>query len=226
MPAPQRIVDPRCASTTQVLAGLLDELDVELTGGEGGIAEPLFVGLATDTGWFRFDNADAEAFAFATRLLRCGVDKSGLYQLIEETQRQQRLLLTARALQSVEFVDDESVAVMSLTQQDFEETGGSTQDITGLINEPMVVRQVRVSILLTQMEAGSTKVSFRSKPPAPGQRPDEFTDVNRLAGKFGGGGHVHAAGCRMDMDLPEARRAIIDAIETPAENKTPSQALS
>jgi len=215
--APQRIVDARCASTTQVLANLLDELDVPLVGGEGGISDALFVGLATDTGWFRFDNADAEAFAFATRLLRTGVDKSRLYQQVEETQRPQRLQLAARALQSIGFVDDESVAVMSLSQRDFEETGGMPQDITGLINEPMFVRQVRVSILLTQREEDLTKVSFRSKPPGPGQAPDEFTDVNRLAEKFGGGGHVHAAGCVLNMNLDDARRAIIEAVETPAE---------
>ncbi|MHC5003749.1 MAG: DHH family phosphoesterase, partial [Planctomycetota bacterium] len=59
--AARRIVDAAAASTTVVLMPLIDELGVELTGEIGGIAEALFLGLATDTGWFRFSNADGPA---------------------------------------------------------------------------------------------------------------------------------------------------------------------
>jgi phosphoesterase RecJ-like protein len=91
--SPTRIVEPRAAATTQIVLALLDELGFDLAAGidphaggrvgAGSVAEALFVGLATDTGWFRFSNADAAAFAVASRLLALGIDKSALYRLIE-----------------------------------------------------------------------------------------------------------------------------------------------
>jgi len=211
--ASMRVVDASMASATQLLVPLLDELGCPLTGGVGGVAEALFVGLATDTGWFRHNNAGAEVFSVAARLLSHGVDKSRLYQILEETHRPQRLALEARALGSLTYVLDDTVAIMALGMQDFHITGGSLEDLTGLVNMPMVVGRIRISILLAQIEPGLTKVSFRSKPPIPGYEDDGFYDVNKLAQQFGGGGHVHAAGARIEKEIDDARAAIITAVE-------------
>ncbi|MHC4947313.1 MAG: DHH family phosphoesterase, partial [Planctomycetota bacterium] len=143
-----RVVDPACAATTQLVVRLLDELGWEITGGPGGLAEPLFAGLATDTGWFRYSNADADAFAVAARLLACGVDNSRLHQRIEETHAPSRLGLEARALASLAYAADGTVAVMSLARADFDATGGTPADLTSIVNRPMVVARVRASALL------------------------------------------------------------------------------
>ena len=208
--AAHRFIDSKAVSTTAILVPLLDEMKCELTGGIGGVAEALFVGLATDSGWFRYENAGPEAFALAARLLKCGVNKSRLYQIIEETFGPQRLALEARALASLEFVRDGTVAIQSLTQSDFKTTGASLEDVTGLVNTPMTVGAVRVSILLTQTQPRLTKISLRSKPAM--DEGDAFIDVNQLAARFGGGGHVHAAGARVNMDIDQAKAAVIDAI--------------
>lgn len=213
--ASMRLVQPDAVSTTAIVAPLLGEMGCELTGGVGGVAEALFVGLATDSGWFRYANAGAEAFALAAKLLACGVDKPRLFQILEETYGPQRLALEARALASVEFVSNGSVAIQTLRLVDFQETGAAPEDLTGLVNTPLSVGQVRVSILISQNSPGVTKLSFRSKPalpdsmiPGDGQR-SEVVDVNVLAQRFGGGGHVHAAGARVKMDVEAARAAIV-----------------
>ncbi len=225
-----RLVDPSAASTTQLLVGLLDEMGCPLTGGVGGVAEALFVGLATDSGWFRYAAAGAEAFRVAARLMECGVDKSRLYQIIEEQYEPRRLALQARALASVEYARDGAVALMLLGVEDFKATGGSLEDLTTLVNAPMSIGSVRVSILLAQTEPGQTKVSFRSKPqPAdagggavtPGVL-DGPWDVNQFARRFGGGGHTHAAGARLEMDIDRARQAILEAMGEQARRPHPS----
>ena len=209
-----KFISSKAASATQIIAELLDELDCEITGGDGSIAEALFVGLATDTGWFRFSSAKAEAFHLAARLLEKGVDKTKLYQLLEETSRPQRLSLEARALSSLEFLRDGSVTLMMLGLKDFKETNCTGEDLTNLVNAPLVVGEVRVSILLTQMQPKLTKISFRSKPQIKGSNNPPATDVNELALQFGGGGHINAAGARMDCDIDEARKAVIEALKT------------
>jgi phosphoesterase RecJ-like protein len=212
--AARRIVDREAASTTMVLMPLLEVMGVRLGGEVGGVAEALFFGLATDTGWFRFANADARAFLAASRLLETGLDRSRLYRLSEECHRPQRLGLAARALGSVRFLRGASVAIMTIEPRDFIETGGSIEDLTNIVNLPMTVSTVRVSILLTQTEPGRTKISLRSKPPqdeSEAARLEGVWDVDRLAQSFGGGGHVHAAGARVNMNLEDALRAVISA---------------
>ena len=214
--APERIVDVRCASCTQALVPLIDDLAVPL--GPAGrparhtIAEAVFTGLATDTGWFRFSGADDRVYQLAARLLTLGVDKDGLYRMIEQGDPPGRPLLVARALRSLQYACAHRVAVMRLDRRDFEETGTRVDDLAGLVNEPMSVGEVEVAVLLTQTEPDVVKASFRSKPPAvPGGR---FVDVNHVAAHFDGGGHVHAAGARLKGTLDAAAdrvRAVLEA---------------
>jgi phosphoesterase RecJ-like protein len=205
-----RMIDPTAAATAVLVMDLADEMKWKITPGNGGVAEALYAGLASDTGWFRFANADARAFAAASRLLTIGVDKTRLHEIIEENHRPARLAVMARALGSIQYFRDGAVALMSLAMRDFQETGGRPEDLTSIINLPMTVGAVRVSALLTQHEAGKTKVSFRSKPRREGAL---FVDVNQLAQKLGGGGHVHAAGARLAMDLDQAREKVIELLE-------------
>ncbi|MHC4825176.1 MAG: DHH family phosphoesterase [Planctomycetota bacterium] len=214
--APMRIVDATAAATTQVLLPVLQAMGCEITGGPESVAEALFVGLATDTGWFRFPSAGAEALHLAAWLLTRGVDKPRLYQVIEETFRPQRLALQARALASLEYALDGAAVIMTLRPDDFRETGGTMQDVSELVNTPMAVRTIRISILLAQTSAKGTKFSFRSKPDVTGLNNGATIDMNALAQRFGGGGHVHAAGAHVQMDADRAKAALRAALEETA----------
>jgi phosphoesterase RecJ-like protein len=217
--APMRIVDSTAAATTQVLVPVLQAMGCEITGGPESVAEALFVGLATDTGWFRFPSAGAEALKLAAWLLQCGVDKPRLYQVIEETFRPQRLALQGRALATLEYALDGAVAIMTLRPDDFRETRGNMQDVSELVNTPMAIKTVRVSVLLAQTSAKGTKISFRSKPDITGVENGATIDMNVLAQRFGGGGHVHAAGAHVDMDADKAKAALLAALEETANAK-------
>jgi len=170
----------------------------------------LFIGLGTDTGWFRFSNADAKCFADASKLLECGIDRYQLYRTLEETARPPRMELLQRMLSSLEYAGP--VAIMCLRSTDFQETNGSSLDLIGLVNTPMVLENVQASVLLTDTDPTVTKMSFRSKPSLPGQ-PSTLIDVNKLANKFDGGGHVHAAGARVFAPLEEVKQCLIDLLQ-------------
>ncbi len=200
--ASDRIVDTSAAACVQLVLALLDEMGADIGCGIGSAAESLFVGLATDTGWFRFSNADARCFATASRLLEHEVDRYSIYRTIEESASAARMGLLERMLASLTWIADGRVAVMTLRLSDFAETGGTSTDVTGLVNTPMVVDGVQAAILLTEQEDGSTKASLRSKPALPGAQ-DTLIDVNQVAGKIGGGGHVHAAGALVQEPLDE-----------------------
>ncbi|MBL9140223.1 MAG: DHH family phosphoesterase, partial [Phycisphaerae bacterium] len=151
---PARIVQPDCASTTQVLVALMDELNVLLAAPgkstEFSIAEAAFAGLATDTGWFRFSGADDRVYQLAARLLSLGVEKDRLYRVIEQSDLPGRPMLLGRALSSLQFACDDRVAIMRLSRDDFAATGTKPEDLAGLVNEPMCVGSVEVCVLLVE----------------------------------------------------------------------------
>ena len=140
------------------------------------IAEPLYLGCATDTGWFKHPNVTPE-----------------------------RLMLMRRALDSLTFHDDGRVAVMSISQDDFKQTGAGLDDTGGLIDVPKTVGSIRVCALLTELD-GITKVSFRSK------AGEDAVDVNLVAQSLGGGGHKHAAGAKIPAPVGEARTKVLHAL--------------
>ena len=208
-----RLIDPTAAACSQVLTRVLDAMGCTLTGGNGGIAEALFAGLATDTGWFKFSSAGGSVFALAARLMEAGIDKPRLFRMLEENSRPQRLALEARALNSVKYGFEGQLAVMRLGPEDFSETGAETTDLTGMVNAPMVVGRVSVSIILTEPVPGKTKLSFRSKPPKGVKQDLWFADVNNLAARFGGGGHRHAAGGQVSGSIDQTLAKLLEVLE-------------
>jgi phosphoesterase RecJ-like protein len=217
--AARRVVDVSCGSCTALLVELVQAMGVELRAGADdlgrhSIAEAIYMGLATDTGWFRFPNARAKEFVLAAHMLIAGVDKNAMYQQLEQSSRAERMLLQARALSSLEFVvagralGGGEIAIMRLRASDFTETGALLEETSGLVNEPMEVASVRASVLVVEdTAAGVVKLSFRSKPAGEDGR---FVDVNELAARFGGGGHVHAAGAKRKASLD----AVVDEVRT------------
>ncbi|MDP6692805.1 MAG: DHH family phosphoesterase [Phycisphaerales bacterium] len=207
--AEDRIVDVSAAAAAQVVLELLNAMNIDLGSGDGCIAEALFVGLATDTGWFRYSNADARCFADASKLLQHDLNRYDIYRSLEETARPARMALLQRMLASLEIVGN--VAIMSLRSPDFGETGGDSTDLVGLVNTPMVIEGVQASILLTDANPGVTKMSFRSKPAMPNDQ-SSLIDVNELAGFFGGGGHIHAAGARVKEPLETVKARLLEQL--------------
>ena len=64
----------------------------------------------------------------------------------------------------------------------------------GFVDFPLSIDTVEVAASLLEVKKGQYKISLRSK---------TYVDVNRLAGCYGGGGHVRAAGCMLFGDLED-----------------------
>jgi phosphoesterase RecJ-like protein len=208
--ADRRYIQTSCASCTQVLAPLC----VALTGSGSAarlpqaIAEMLYLGLATDTGWFRYSNVTPATMRLAADLMEAGVDHTRLYRLIEQQDVPARWKLLGRALNTLEVSVDGRVATVSLTDQDFVETGGDRNDTGGFADMLLTIASVQVSGVLIANpkkpgETELTKISLRSKPG------DQAVDVNAVANRIGGGGHARAAGAKINAGIDEAKRILL-----------------
>jgi len=168
----------------------------------------LYVGLATDTGWFRFSNTDARALDIAAQLVCRGIVPNVLYDRLYQSESVERVRLFATALESIELLEEDQVAVMAIPSEMFARTGASPADTEDLINEAMRIGSVELAVLIVeQAEDSSTpiKVSFRSR---------SRVDVAALARRFGGGGHVRAAGARISGSIASVKQRILGELAT------------
>lgn len=173
------------------------------------VAEAAFLGLATDTGWFKHSNVTPAVLHLAAELIEAGVDHPKMYSMAEQRSRPARVRLLGRAIESMELVHDNRVAVMTLLRKDFNDCQGGPGDSGGFAEAPLSIGTVQVGVMITEVDIGDnplTKASFRSK------AGDNAVDVNMIAGKLGGGGHARASGAKMKCDMAEAKKRVIEAL--------------
>ncbi|MEM9082784.1 MAG: DHH family phosphoesterase [Planctomycetota bacterium] len=206
--AGMRHIDTSAASAAELAGELccgifgvesMSELPVE-------IATVIYLGMATDTGWFKHPSTTSRTMRTAASLHDAGVDANALRRLIEQSDTVSRLWLMQRAMSSLRLHCGDRVSVMSLTTGDFAKTDATPDDAGGLIDLPMSVERVLVSVLLTDRGDGVVKVSMRSKAGS------TIVDVNNVAGGLGGGGHVHAAGAKVSGVIDAVEMQVVEAI--------------
>ena len=209
--AAMRHIDPTAAAAAELIAvvgmGLLDLPSASRLPKD--VAEALYLGIATDTGWFKYPNTTSRTMRLAADLMDAGVDADRLFQISEQGDSPARLRLIEKALASLRFIDGDRGAVMSLSREDFDAAGAAEDEYGGIIDLPKSIGSVRVIALVTELEPGLVKVSFRSKASIAGS---EEIDVNVIAQQFGGGGHKHAAGAKIRQPLDQAVEAVARAI--------------
>ncbi len=201
-------IDSRAAAACEIIAELIDVMNCPF---DQSIRDALYMGIAADTGWFRFSNTRPQTMELAARLLREGVDHADLYRRLDQGERIEKLGLLIRALDSMHVVNGGNATVMTLRAADFSETGAHPHETERFVDIPQMVGSVQVVALLVEQPDGRTRISLRSKP-----GPDAV-DVNALARRFGGGGHARAAGAKLDQPIDQARTLIIDALSALAE---------
>lgn len=176
------LVDPLASSTAEVITTVLAAAGWPLT---REVAEPLYVGLVTDTGRFGYTNTRPQAHRVAAAMIEAGVDIAAISRRLYEEQPLERLLLTGRALEHARPLAGGRMLASVLTRDDFEATGGD--DTEGIVEILRGVRGMRAAALVSQVgPEGAWRVSLRSV--------DPDVDVSAIARDEGGGGHRAAAG--------------------------------
>jgi phosphoesterase RecJ-like protein len=199
--ADAKLVVTGAAAAGEIAAELLQQWEVKLT---TPIARALFLAIASDTGWFQFANTRPYTLRLAATLIEAGVNTDQLYQLLYQNERAERIALQALVQNSLELMADQRLAVMRVYRQDYAKTGANVGDTENLVNVPLQIRTVEVSLVFNEpLEGGPIRVSLRSK---------GRIDVAKFAEQFGGGGHARAAGLKVDGSLQQVHDRVVAAM--------------
>lgn len=168
------------------------------------IAEAIYTGIVTDTGSFSFAANNKKTYLVTAQLIEKGVDAEQVHRLIYDTFSEDRLRLLGHAISNNMLVWDElHTALIFLTKEDLINYNYHVGDIEGVVNYPLMMDKINMSILLTERD-NQIRLSFRSK--------GEFS-VNQLArDHFNGGGHRNAAGGRSNTNMQESINTIKDVL--------------
>lgn len=194
--------DPDAASTTMLVWEICGLLGVDRS---GVIAECAYTGLATDTGGFRFQNADAAAFRAAADMVACGADPAAVAREVFQNRNIASFQLEALALERSTLLCDGAAIVSWLTLDDFTRFNASKADAEPIVTTLRSVRGIRVACLVREQDDMTIRGNLRSK---------DDTNVATIACQFGGGGHDAAAGFTTEGTLAEVLERVSRAIES------------
>ena len=180
-----------CAANCMHIATLIAYLGVSF---DKKMAEYLLLGLLTDSGNFSHDDVDEESFLLGAQLVKAGADICKLnYQLFKK-QPKQRAKLFGKVMSGIRYYHDDKFAAIIISKQLMDECGADASMTEGFVDFPLNVDSVEVAASLMESKKGQWKISLRTK---------TYAQANKIAGVYGGGGHIRAAGCMLFGDVEE-----------------------
>ena len=194
------VVDKDASSAGELIFDLITFMNEDIT---LEIATPLYLSIATDTGWFKFSNTSAKALKACSDLIKVGVKSEIIYEQLFQTKQMSYLKLLNLALGILRPECDGKVVWTKLTKDMIKSSGVPFVDTDVIIDLVRAVKEVEVVVIFREIGNRKTKVSFRSK---------HTVDVAKLASDFGGGGHVRAAGASINEPIDTAIGNVISGV--------------
>ena len=198
--AERRIVWHHRSSCGELILSVLEEI--------GGItaeeADLLYMAVSTDTGCFVYANVNAETFHAAGRLLDLGARAPYLNNILFRTKRRARLLLEGYIYSTLRSYRNDQLNIAVITLEMLEKAGAVESDCEDLAGLAGLVAGSCVSVTIRELRPGHSKVSMRS---------NGIVSCTEVCKRFGGGGHLMASGCELDLSGEETAEVLRAAIE-------------
>lgn len=217
---------PQASSTCELVLRFIHALgDDNLI--SKGCAECLCAGMMTDTGAFQYNSNSPEFFILLAMLLSKGADKDLIYRRVFHCYNKSRYILLGRIFNDkIEYIDELHTAIFTLSKEEMRDAGYVMGDVEGFVNLPLEIKDMKLSISLREDldKSPLVHVSIRSVDDIP---------ANEMASRFfNGGGHLNAAGGRLECTLEEASiiahkacQAYADMLKSSTDPTTPIDTL-
>ena len=198
--------NPAISSTCEFVFQIIDGLGL-VENINKDIASSLYTGIVTDTGSFRFPNVTAATHRAVATLIEAGANHSQIHEKIKDNAKPDRLKLLGITLNNMVFITKYKTAYITLSQDELDACNYQKGDTEGFVNYGLSVAGIEMAVLMTESKKENLiKLSFRSK---------GDLAVNLFAKTyFEGGGHINAAGGKLDKSLVETEAYFLKSLAT------------
>ncbi|NLM26047.1 MAG: bifunctional oligoribonuclease/PAP phosphatase NrnA [Firmicutes bacterium] len=194
------LIDPEQAATCMIIYRLYQALDTELSYES---AQPLYGGLVGDTGGFRHSNTSVEVLSAAAEFVKYGANPSQTSREIFESKSLEFIKFLGYALGKIQTSYSNRLVWLGISLSDFEKFNLTPEDADQLIQYVRMIRGSEITILFREVAPNEIRIGFRS----------HKIDIHQLAVKFNGGGHLLAAGAKLEGSLEQVMDRVIKAAE-------------
>ena len=209
-------VDATSAASAELAARVIDALGIAWT---PDMATAALVGIMTDTGSFQFPSTDTRVLERAAQLRSAGADLQAITYNIFRNKRFEAIKLWGFAFARLAREREGRLVWTELRGADLADAGARDEDISGLVEQIARSGGMRVALLFNE-QSDTVKVSCRTSQWEPS------VDAAALMARFGGGGHVRAAGALVPGSLVDVRERVLDAARTALDTATARAAVT
>lgn len=199
-------IDESAAACGEMAFTLIEALGVPIT---SEIATHVYLAILTDTGSFHFSHLSPRTYEIARRCVEAGADPQWIARTHYDSNSLARVRIFGAVMNAMAIVDDGRIALLSITRKVMEQLGGTNDDLEGLINFPLTVKDIEAVAFFKEVGDDDWRVSMRSK---------GNVNTGAIARQFGGGGHTNASGCSANGDLAAVQQQfaalLADAVKT------------
>jgi len=198
---------PDCAATGEIVFDLAKQLAreglLEIT---PAICADLYAAISSDTGGFRFSNVTQETHLRAAELVTSGIDCAEINHRLFDSKSVDQLRAQAAGISNLQLFADGRIAVITFPYALKVALGLSDEHLENLVDIARSIAGVEIAVAIRQPKAeGVFRASLRAS--------CDY-DVSAVCAKFGGGGHVRAAGCTLQAaDMEDAVRRVVSEIK-------------
>ena len=189
------VSETEVCSTSQLICELIEQ------SGNGNLLDsqigtPLYLGILTDTGSFRFPSVQPRTHEILAKLLAAGVKHYLIHEHLNDNNTVGRLRIQGYAMcEKLEVLEANHVAIVSLNEKELNKFDYQKGDTDGIVNLALSIKGLKAAVFLSEKD-GLIKMSFRSK--------GKENPVNGLAADhFNGGGHANASGGASELSMDE-----------------------
>ncbi len=206
-------IDSTASAAGEIVYSLYAELRSRGTVGSlPEAARKIYAAIVSDTGSFKFSNTTDKTHRIAAELLSeinsasdGGMKTADICRALFGQRTMRELHAQMTAIENLRFFEDGRLGVVMFTTEMLEERGLSDTDIGNSVETPRGVEGVMIGLSIRQLSVDPTQYKISS-------RANAEIDVSSVCARFGGGGHVRAAGCTVTAESPDAALSIaVDA---------------
>jgi len=167
------------------------------------LAKAFYTTVLNDTDHFMNANVDSFTYQFCAELMKYNIKPGDITQEFLFKKKPKEMRFIGEVLATIDLYSEEQVLFMHSTKEMLS-SNELTEDATSKLTRWVKgVENVKVVVYFRETDFSQYRLSLRSN----------FINVNKIAVKYGGGGHVKASGCEINGSLKDVKERIIKDIQ-------------
>lgn len=206
-------ITPDASSAAEALFDIAHELEsMGKIKFSNDIAYAIYTAMSSDTGCFAYSNATPKTHRYAAMLIEHGIDAADINQKLFHSKTKEQIKAEGYISTKLRLALDGRISYATLSYKELKSLDLEAEHFDTAIDVARSVFGAEIAFVIKETEPGKYKASLRST----------GADVSKVAAKFGGGGHVRAAGCSPEADsIKEACEIIISEASAALQKEEP-----